>query len=87
MSLKGYGMINDTRKYTEHNRVLSIDGVVTEGDYTQMAKDYMKQFDIAPVGCSIVYHNAIQGGPAPSGQGTMYNLYILFICHKGVNNG
>lgn len=73
-------MINDGRVFSlEDSYKLWIDGVETStGDLQEYIKSYIRDYDIAPVGCSIVYHNAMTDGPKPSGYGTMYNLYTLF---------
>ena len=73
-------MVNDGRVFSlEDGYKLWIDGVETSTrDIATYIKDYIKEYDIAPVGCSIVYRNAMTDGMKPSGYGTMYNLYTLF---------
>ena len=74
-------MIND-------NRIFSIDStfndIEVDGKFEQITdiveyiKTYIKQYDIAPTGTTIVMNNARSNCSAPSGYGTMYNLYMLF---------
>lgn len=80
-------MINDPREFELINSVLYIDGIAQDVDFKEYAKSYMKEFDIAPVGCSIVYSNVMSNGPKPSGKGTMYNLFMLFAGYKETLNG
>ncbi len=74
-------MINDNRTFTidEEFNDLEIDGemeIIT--NLPKYIKTYVKQFEIASVGVTIVYNNARQKMSEPSGAGTMRNLYRLF---------
>ena len=82
--LKGYNMINDNRAFSiDDFNDLVIDGkdeIVT--DIPKYIGIYIKEFDIARVGVSIVRVNAMRDMSPPSDMGTMYNLYMLFKLFK-----
>ena len=81
-------MINDNRHFRidDFDDITFINAKGKEEDIiiTDLPKyidAYIKEFDIAPVGISIVHSNARHNMSPPSGEGTMRNLYTLFRLH------
>ncbi len=78
-------MINDNRQFKID---FDFQDLIIDGkdeiifDMPKYIGTYIKQFEIASIGVTIVYNNVIAGCSRPSGKGTMDNLYTLFELHE-----